>query len=360
MSAVAIRCLEFEGSFRQMGRQHGEALREGAEAMCETRIELSLSRARKVRPDADLDHILAIAARHLAFHERYCPDTYEEFLGIAEGAGIAPGRLLIGNGYTDFVDVVTIARAEICECTHITAASPATADGLTHMGQTWDMSFSAARHVVCIRRKPCGAPATVGITTAGCLSLIGVNEAGIAIGNTNLQSTDARPGVIYLATINHALAATSFEDALDRIIHSPRASGHFYYLGGPDGRMAGLETSATTHATLRPDDAGLLSHANHYVDAPMRAYEGGGAPSVNSVDRQGRARQLLDAAGGALDVGAMQAILSDHHGPNPICRHTEEAAGTGTLAAAIMTPQKHEIALCIGNPCSGRFDTLTA
>ncbi|HCU36608.1 MAG TPA: hypothetical protein DGT21_14505 [Armatimonadetes bacterium] len=356
---MALECLEFTGSFREIGRQHGEALREGAEAMCETRIELSLSRARKTRPDVDLDHILAVAARHLAFHERYCPDSYEEFLGISEGAGIAPERLLIGNGYTDFVDVVTIGNADICECTHITAAGPATADALTLVGQTWDMSFSAARHVVCIRRKPTGAPATVGITTAGCLSLIGVNEAGIAIGNTNLQSTDARPGVIYLATINHALAATTFEDALERVIHSPRASGHFYYVGGPDGSMAGLETSATAHATLSPDASGLLSHANHYVDSRMRAYEGGGAPGVNSVDRQGRARQLLDAAGGTLDVCAMHAVLSDHHGANPICRHTQDPAGAGTLAAAVMTPQKREISLCIGNACTGEFHTLT-
>ena len=356
---MAVECIEFEGSFRQMGRQHGEALREGAEAMCETRIELSLSRARKVRPDADLDFILAVAARHLAFHERYCPDTYEEFLGIAEGAGIPPERLLIGNGYTDFVDVVTIGSADICECTHITAAGSATTDGLTLIGQTWDMSFSAARHVVCIRRRPTGAPATVGITTAGCLSLIGVNEAGIAIGNTNLQSTDARPGVMYLATINHALAATALDEAVERVTRSPRASGHFYYLGGPDGRMVGIETSATAHATLRPDASGLLTHANHYVDASMRAYEGGGAPSINSVDRQGRARQQLDAAGGALDISAMQATLSDHEGPNAICRHTEDPAGAGTLAAAIMTPQKREISLCVGNPCCGEFHTLT-
>lgn len=354
-----MKSLEFEGSFREIGRQHGEALRDGAEAMCESRIELSLRRAQRVRPDADIEWLLAVAARHLAFHEHYCPDTYEEFLGISEGAGIAPERLLIGNGYTDYVDVVTLGACGICECTHITATGVATADGLTRLGQTWDMSFSAARHVVCIRRRPTGAPATVGITTAGCLSLIGLNEAGIAIGNTNLQSTDARPGVIYLATINHALAATSLDEAAERVALSPRASGHFYYLGGPDGRMIGLETSATTHAILHPDASGLLAHTNHYIDTRMRGYEGGGAPGVNSVDRQGRARQLLDAGGGSLNIPAMQRALADHSGDNPICRHTEDDTGTGTLAAVIITPQAREMAVCMGNPCSSRFQTMT-
>ncbi len=355
---VSITCFEFEGSFGQIGQQHGEALRAGAEAMCETRIELSLRRARSINPATELDDILALAQRHLTFHQDYCPDTYEEFIGISEGAGIAPERLLIGNGYTDFVDVVTVGTAETCECTHITAVGPATADGLTRMAQTWDMSFSAADHVVCIRRRPSSAPATVGITTAGCLSLIGINEAGIAIGNTNLQSTDARPGVIYLATINHALAATTLDEAIERVSSSPRASGHFYYLGGPDGRMAGIETSATRQMVLTPDASGLLAHTNHCLDDEMRRFEPAHCPGVNSVDRQGRARQLLDEGCGSFDTGAMQAVLSDHAGANPICRHTQDSAAGATLAAAVITPQAREITICLGNPCTNGFHAL--
>jgi isopenicillin-N N-acyltransferase-like protein len=356
---LSTECLELRGSFRDIGRQHGEALREGAEAMCEIRVELSLSRAQRAGRTYALHELYQIAGRHLKYHQRFCPDTYEEFMGIAEGADIPPERLLIGNGFTDFVDVVTIGRSDICECTHISAAPVATSDGLLHLGQTWDMGFAAAEHVICIRRKPRGAPATVGITTAGCLSLIGMNEEGIAIGNTNLISADARPGVMYLATINHALAATSLGVAIERVKTSPRASGHFYYLGGPEGAMCGLETSANESALLRPDATGLLAHTNHYLDIAMRRFEGEGAPTVDSVDRQGRARQLLDASCGALDRAVMHLILSDHSGRNPICRHTSDPDEAGSLAGVIMTPQRREIALRIGNPCTGPLEVFT-
>ncbi len=341
-----------------MGRQHGEALREGAVQMCQIRIELALQRARQYRADYQVADLLELAGRHLVHHERYCPDTYEEFLGISEGAGIEPQRLLIGNGYTDFVDVVTAGLAGTCECTHIAAGPPATADSRLYLGQTWDMGFAAAEHVMCIRRKPQHGPATLGLTTAGCLSLIAINEAGIAIGNNNLVSTDARPGVIYLATINNALAQTGFAEAVAAISKAPRASGHHFYVGGPQGQMVGLETSATAAAQLGPDGCGVYAHANHCISPQIRRYEAPGAATVNSLDRQGRAQQLLYQDYGKLDPSRMLAILSDHAGKHPICRHTDNPSETASLAAVIMAPEIGQISFTIGNPCERTFTNL--
>ena len=355
---MCAECVEVSGSYREMGRQHGEALREGAEQMCEIRIELSLQRARQCRPDYQVGDLLELAGEHLVYHERYCPDTHEEFLGICEGGNIEPERLLIGNGYTDYVDVVTAGLAGTCECTHIAAGPPATADGMLYLGQTWDMDFAAAEYVICIRRKPKNGPATIGITTAGCLSLIAINEAGIAIGNTNLISNDARPGVIYLATINNALGEATFDEAVGAIKEAPRASGHHFYIGGPQRQMVGLETSATAAAELGPDGCGVYAHTNHYISEQMRQYEGTQAPSVNSIDRQGRAQQLLHEKCGDLDVSGMMEILSDHAGENRICRHTDNPSEAASLAAVIMAPEKGQMSFTIGNSCERAFTNL--
>ena len=346
------RYYEFSGSYREMGRQHGEAMREGAKRMCDIRLELSLKRARQVQPDYQMAQVLEVAAAHLPFHEQWCPDSYQELLGISEGAGIAMMRLVVGNGYTDFVDVLVREASGVCECTSIAATGAATADGRLHLGQTWDMGFAAADYVVCIKRQPDEGPSTVGITTAGCLSLIGMNEAGICIGNTNVTPTDGRPGVIYLATMNEALRRTSFDEAVATVKQSPRASGHYFYLGGPEGQMVGLETTATQVAEVAPDGLGLYAHTNHYQERTILQWAARREGSANSVDRQGRARQLLEEGCGELGVAEMMEVLSDHAGDNPICRHTQAPASGASLAAVVMTPEERRISFTIGNACA--------
>ncbi|MCZ7600597.1 MAG: hypothetical protein M5U09_26690, partial [Gammaproteobacteria bacterium] len=112
---------------------------------------------------------------------------------------------MAGNGYTDIRDAV-VQRPSMEGCTTFTALADDTADGAVWCGQTWDMNLAMLPFVYVLRREPERGPATVGVTTTGCLSLIGVNDEGIAVGNSNITPLDARPGVMYLAMIHHALA----------------------------------------------------------------------------------------------------------------------------------------------------------
>lgn len=347
---MALHHLELSGTPAEMGRQHGEALREQARAMCHTRLALAARAAEKLSPPRDLAWCLELAAQCVQPVADYSPGVFAEWSGIAEAAGLTLPEMVIGNGWTDFADLLHRAGgAEAHGCTFVAFTGERTVDGRTYVAQTWDMSPSAGPYLVLVRRRPAEGPATVGMTTAGCLSLIGLNEAGIAIGNTNLVPTDAHPGVHYLALIHQALAQTSPEAALAAIIGAQRLSGHFYYLAGPDGQVQSIETTAQRHQCLSPEN-GTLVHTNHYL-GPVFAGEAFPPPSGSSAARQARMSALVAETRAPVGARDIQRLLSDHAGDWPICRHCDDPASWASLAAVLMCPEAGKLWVAAGNPC---------
>ena len=342
---MAIVLVDLEGTPLEMGRQHGELLAEGARAMCESRIDL----CRAARRDLSRRDLLGVASKCLPALADFAPATYAEFQGIAQGAGLPEAELLIGNGYTDFADLVRVQPPPSSECTAFEVSAAASRGGRSYLGQTWDMNGTAFPHVIALRRLPDDGPASVTMTTAGCLSLVGINECGVAIGNTNLVPRDARAGVMYLSVIHAALAQASFENAVDVVTNAPRMSGHFYYLGGPNGELVGIETTAARHAVLHPDADGVLAHANHYVDGGLADYVGQGEPAGNSPAREARMWELLRTQSGEHDLVTLAGALSDHE--VPICRHERPDDEARTCSAAIMCPSERAIRMARGYPC---------
>jgi len=345
---MPIRTLTIEGEPYEMGYQHGSALAEEVHALAEERYRLSLEDARAAGCSPSREECLALAAAHLVIQAEHAPAVHEEFRGIADGAKIAPEELLIGNGYTDYRDVLSQSKGSAaCECTSFLVKSSASADGRGYLGQTWDMHGSAERFVVLIHRKPKDGPQSVAVTTAGCLSLVGINEAGLAIGNNNLVPTDARPGVIYLALIHAFLSAGEFETARSAVTDLPRASGHNYYVGGPGGRLEDIETTAARHAVIVPP-SDTYAHANHFQSEELKGLQTG-QPGPNSLRRESRLGARLAQEAGRIDVSVLHEILSDREGaPDCLCRHDDGNART--CAAAIMCPDRREIWACQGPP----------
>jgi isopenicillin-N N-acyltransferase-like protein len=355
---MALHHLQLHGTPTAMGRQHGEALREQAQAMCYTRLALAARAAEKLTPARDLAWCLDVAAQCVQPVADYAPDVFAEWSGIAEAAGLTMPEMVIGNGWTDFADLLHRAGgAEAHGCTFAAFTGERTADGLTYAAQTWDMSPSARPHLALVRRRPSAGPATLGMTTAGCLSLIAMNEAGIGIGNTNLVPTDARAGVHYLALIHQALAQTTPQAALAAIADAQRLSGHFYYLAGPGGEVLSIETTAERHECLSPVD-GALVHTNHYL-APAFAGEAFPPPSASSAARQARMSALVAETTASVGPGEIQRLLSDHAGEWPICRHCDDPASWASLAAVIMCPQAGKLWVAAGNPCENITEEYT-
>jgi isopenicillin-N N-acyltransferase-like protein len=381
-----MRQLVLEGVPYAMGLAHGRAMRDEVHALAEERLRLSLRDARLQGVRASREEALALAREMLPLQERWSTEVHAEFMGIADGAGIAPELLLIGNGYTDFRDVLARARTNDqrpttndgteqgdhadrdrerslvvgrwsaseagAECTVFRVGPEASVDGRVYIGQTWDMHSTAEPFVLSILRRPAEGPATLGVTTAGCLSLVGVNACGLGCGNSNLTPTDARPGVIYLAMIHAALASETWEAACAAIRDAPRASGHNYYLSGPGAAFADIETTAEEAAMLFAKEP-IFVHANHYQSSRLLPLQAPLDATATTRHRERRLRARLEARKGSLDPETIRQCLADHDdGPGPVCVH-DHGEGGKSCAAVVLCPETREIWWRIGTPCGG-------
>jgi isopenicillin-N N-acyltransferase-like protein len=332
--------------------------------MIETRVELAAQAAARANPRFDRQWCLDLAEESIPLLQRYSLPVMNELAGIADAAGLSLAEMIIGNGWTDFKDLLAMrvhmdqTEEEINECTSVVIGGNLTADGFTYLAQTWDMNVSAAQYMVLVRREPAEGPRSVSLTTAGCLSLVGLNEEGIAIGNTNLAPVDARPGIFYLALIHQALAPRSFEDAVETVTTAQRMSGHYYYLGGPHGEFMGIETTGTRHELIVPT-LGTYVHTNHYLE-PVLIAAGLTTPAgPNTLGRYERMRELAGELQPGATVTEITHLLTNHEGEQPICRHDSNPSGAATLGAGILCPQSRTIWATAGNPCQNGLESFS-
>ena len=108
------------------------------------------------------------------------------------------------------------------------------------------------------------------MTTVGCLSLIGMNSEGIALGTTNIRTTDARVGVGYLQIIHSALAQTTLADVERTIVEAPRAGAHYYYAAEQTAKRSPSNVPRPSRV-FSPSTAGAFVHCNHILDAEQRS-----------------------------------------------------------------------------------------
>lgn len=352
-----MRILTFIGTPAQIGEAFGEASRSNIHELYRRRVDNAIAQALKYGgqtvTEADL---LAVATQSLASTKRYDPQGFEELEGIARGADLAVVKVLAMNGLTDFRDVLSWPNPATAMddggCTAIVAQSDATGGGVL-CGQSWDLATDNLPFVLGVVRRPEGAPATVTLTTDGCLSLIGMNEHGLCVGTTNIRTTDARPGVNYLSIIHRALAQRTFEDAVLAIEAAPRAGAHFYYVAAAD-RAVTLECSARV-AHRRDLTSGVAVHANHCLLPENQKIEGN-APNPSTLHRQRRMEEL--GATRPLTLDRLAGFFADTDGGvNAICR--DDYDGLNTNGAVVMAPAVREIRLVHGVPSRNPWHSLT-
>lgn len=348
--------VELEGSAAQMGEAFGEGCAAAIRELYALRLEAAIGFARRrgrVLSEAD---VLAFCRRCLPASRAYDPEGYAEFAGIARGAGLTEEQCFALQGFTDLRDGLAFGAApEGCGCSSFVVAGDRSATGHLLAGQNWDLQTDNMPCVRLVHRRPACGPETWSLTLTGCLSLIGINAAGVAVGNTNLMTTDVRPGVQYLAVIHRALRAESAAEAAACIRDAPRAAAHYYSVAGRDGVAEGLECSACRHAVFRVV-RGVLVHCNHALDPGIAALEAE-PPGASSLHRQRRLTKLLESHQGPVGIGDLRRFLADHAGGerHAICRHGYE--GVSTNASVILCPETLEIHACRGQPHVGKWVT---
>ena len=355
-----VTLIDLAGSPRSMGEAFGEQLRDSVRELYAIRLRSALLQAHEHgRRDATEEDLLRVARASLRITADFDPTSADEMEGIARGAGLRVEQVVAMNGLTDLRDVLSWwdGGELFGGCTSIVAQADVTRDGRLLAGQTWDLGTDNMPFVVAVRRAPTSGPSSICLTIAGCLPFLGVNDAGLAVGTTNLRTRDARPGVVYVTLIDLALRARSVAEAVRSIGPAPRAGGHFFYVADASGSAVALEcTAMDLHATnVR---SGVFVHTNHCLAAAHAPLDIDAA-NPSSRARLHRMTTLANGARGALDSEALKAFFADTStGSLAICR--DDIDGTSTNAAAVLSPETRTLHACQGLPSRAPWVELCA
>jgi isopenicillin-N N-acyltransferase like protein len=355
VALLELRQIELSGTPREMGRAQGELLRAEIDAFVQGRFA-ALARYAAARGRSDTSEFVELGARCMQLAQHWDPEGFEEHLGIAEGAGVEAELLYAIANLTDVRDLLLLSDGSADEgCSAILLPTERTASGELFAAQTWDLNPSDLEHVVAVHRRPDAAAESWSITLVGCLTLIGMNAHGLALGTTNIKTRGTRIGVGYLSLMHRAIRCQTRDQARRVIADAPRAAAHTYWIADPAGA---LELECTPELVVeRTLGARPITRTNHCLAEPVRALEGEPATSSSRARLQ-RLEQLL-ARTERHDTESLRVVFSDRSdGVDSINRHPEDGQPTVTNAVVIMQPAARRLLACRGPADRGRFVQL--
>ena len=303
---------EFKGTWRQIGQQYGEACRDGIRAMTYFWKDRVFA---PVIPHVSLGKLMETAVRFVAQIKSYAPEFMEELEGIAEGAGLPLGEVLMQNGA---FELNVAAPVYFGGCTSFAATGKATKDGKTVAGQNFDWcdgSEFAAMKIV-----PNDGPAILGVAIVGQLVMFGLNDRGVSHFANELVYPKSVIGVPSLVVGQKALSQPSIPKALRCIAQTPCAIALNHLIAGKDGDMIDIEVTPDKNGYILPDRE-ILTHANHFQTPFLQPHDM--ADQIFFVDtylRDYRMKQLMEDHYGELDSELAMEFLRDKRGcPTGIC-----------------------------------------
>jgi isopenicillin-N N-acyltransferase-like protein len=386
-----LRLLEVSGTPFEMGRQHAAAYPKEIQELTEDRLQLS-SNKNWTGKALSRQEVLALGQACLPYHEAYAPELMEELAGMSQVVGLSLTELMILNGFTDFIDTIYSADEKLLktvgelqrlngtpktplasvdlpelpipahpaadDCTAFIVSPDAAAENQGVLGQTWDMHETATPYLILLRGKPNHGLRFLALTIIGCVGLIGMNEAGIAIGINNLVAGDGRVGVTWPFVVRKVLAQDNLDDALACITGVQLAGGHNYLLADATGRGYNVEAMASRYH-VHEVKTGTLVHTNHCLMDQNIAVERARLPKsrASSETRLSRGEELLSR--GQITLADLMMMTRDHSAVNGICVHSEEPLYVESCGAAIMRPATREFWAVWGHPCENEYESFT-
>ena len=361
---TGIRVIELTGSPYEMGLAHGKRFHDEIHMFTEERVRLcqdpnwtghSLSRAA----------VIALAEACVLEHQRYAPDLMEELAGMAEATGLSLAELVINNGFTDFIDVVYNLGGSLKpagapplasdNCTAFLVPNHRSATGEAFFGQTWDMHASATPYVILLRGKPDAGPAFLAFTITGCVGMIGMNSAGIAVGINNLMAADGQIGLTWPFVVRKVLQQDNLADALACVTEAKLAGAHNYLLMDRAGAAYEVEAMSTSHY-VRELGAETISHTNHCLIQQNLdvARERPPESRDSSEKRLLRAQELLSKD--QIELDDLIALTRDEP---VICTRPQAPMHVESCGAAIMRPATGDFWSVWGIPADNEYERFT-
>ncbi|WP_158970027.1 C45 family autoproteolytic acyltransferase/hydolase [Chachezhania sediminis] len=344
--APVPKLVEIEGTPRARGLAYGRA--------ADTQIRHGLGVYRSLFEEAGLswDSVLAYAARLRDSLAARAPDAVEELEGIAEGAGVQLGEVLVINGRSEIINLHAQRPKDPSKlddgCTAAVVLPEMTESGRLLHVQNWDWLPDCADSTVVLRIRREHGPDVLTFVEAGGLARAGFNSEGVAITGNNLasgQDGTAPFGVPLSVIRRRVLEAGGYSQALTELYRLPRTvSNNMTVSCATSGDCLNFETTPDQIYWQAPDGP-CLTHSNHFTSpaARVRERDVGIARGADTLFRDRRLRKLIEAGGKAHTLDTLAGALDDRFGaPRGIIRTPEGNEGetnaylSATVAMVLM------------------------
>jgi len=333
-----------QGTPREVGRQHGEALR----SMIRAHLELIYTQG------AQRSNLVPETARRwaLAFGPMIgdaAPHFLEEIEGVAEGAGIERAEALLLQVRQEVAHVARFGAVDL-ECTSFAVSGPYTRAGTTFAGQNADLAGGIEAFSAVLTFAVTGKPAVMMLVPAGQISYLGISSEGLSADANFLRSAGWRTGFPRYLLTRLAIEQPTLKAAVDAALTPRRASSRNLLLADRTGAMVDIETTAQEHGLAWGD--GCLVHANHHVLPGMGGHETATAEELhNSGCRQDRIAALMEEHRGRIDATVLKTVLRDHaNRPHSICAHPGERVSY-SFASIVSDLEAGAMEVAVGPPC---------
>ena len=359
---MKIRELELNGSYYDMGFQHGTAYKKDIIAMTKSRVELSMDKNWTGR-ELSKEKIFSLAEACIVEHKKYSPELMEESKGMAAATGLSVAELIIAGGFTDFIDLVyntgdsgkNAANPRANNCTAFLIPKNKSANKQGYYGQTWDMHESARDFVILLKARPNQKPNFLAFTTMGCLGMIGLNEHGISVGINNISVNNGQVGVTWPFVVRKILEQNSLEDALKAITSAKLAGAHNYLIMDGQSNAYNVEALPDRVVVSKLEDEAFV-HTNHCLYDSTKEVERERVEEMilSSDNRFDKAKQILNKNN--ISLADLQALTAE---PGTICETSKAPYFVETCGAAIIQPATRKFWAVWGKPSQNEYEEFS-
>jgi isopenicillin-N N-acyltransferase-like protein len=344
-----LKRFEVSGDPNERGYSYGEAYNEKISRFLKECFYDAFTMGKT--KDASKEQMLRFAKRYTPYIEDYSPEVYEEMKGIADGSGKTLEEIVLLSLHEErFI----LGEEELMRhCTAFAVTGPATKNGETYIGQTWDEGYEdfweGDKPLLLHEIRKTG-PDILAYTYPGLLAGAGMNSEGLSITWTSTPRAPFEIGVPTYVIIAEVLRKKTIVEALQVIIKTKRAGSFKFTIADKYGEIYVVEATPAHHHLIYVDDC--YGYHGDFESVEIRKEFPPHKRDVPGwIVPANRARKLLNAMYGKLEIDVLKRIFSDSY----ICVHPifEEGKWTGTITWAfwVMVPSKCEFWIAHGPPC---------
>ena len=374
MQPFAMHVIEIQGTPRQRGRSHGQALRAQINAIFDYGRE-SLQKAGGPPLEA-IAAAFQAATGHLQAARRWTPDLVQELEGIAEGAGVDFGVLWAFQCQDESYWFNTGQTGRFPRHLNPDRCSslgiPARDGQPTLLAQNLDTPalYHGRQTLLHIRCPDSGRQAYV-VTEPGLLGICGLNSSPLGVcQNTLAVKLAYDPDGLPAMLVARALIDQPDLDSARRFLHTIRHASGINYMLADSHSVEDYECSTDQVQRLFPNSPGQrLAHTNHplastdllelaSVSEQTRQYHR--LSQEHSTHRMACLQQAYLDESEPVTVARLKQVLSSHTPPEfPICRHLpadpDPMRGMTNNSLIMRLTHPPELHLTSGPPCMSEY-----